>query len=177
MKTAMFTSNYKPFIGSVPVSIEQLSDELRVLDHTVYIFTPDYGVKETDEYMIRYRTFYRKEDKSLMVSDCFNREVERLFRELSSGVIHVHHLMLPGYTALYLGKKCGMSMTYTHHAQHEEYLHYFRSFQEIQKHDRAFRGATRYSEEVLMPKYMMTSAKQCDSIFASTKLMGDLTLK
>ena len=46
MRIAMFTNNYKPFIGGVPVSIEQLSDGLRALGHTVYIFAPDYGVED-----------------------------------------------------------------------------------------------------------------------------------
>lgn len=177
MRIAMFTNNYKPFIGGVPVSIEQLSDGLRALGHTVYIFAPDYGVEETDEYVIRYRTLYQKEDKSLMVGDCFDREVERRFRELSFDVIHVHHPMLSGYTALYLGKKYGVPVAYTYHTRYEEYLHYFKFFQEMQKHDRVFRGVTRYSREVLVPKYMTAFAKQCDLIFAPTNLMRDLMLK
>ena len=35
MNIAMFTNNYKPFIGGVPISIERLSEGLRSLGHRV----------------------------------------------------------------------------------------------------------------------------------------------
>lgn len=177
MRIAMFTNNYKPFIGGVPVSIEQLSEGLRELGHTVYIFAPDYGVEETDEYVIRYRTLYQKEDKGLVVGDCFDREVERRFRELDFDVIHVHHPMLSGYTALYLGRKYHVPVAYTYHTRYEEYLHYFKFFQKMQDHDRLFHRVTRYSREVLVPGYMTAFAKRCDLVFAPTKLMKDMLLK
>ena len=177
MRIAMFTNNYKPFIGGVPVSIEQLSDGLRELGHTVYIFAPDYGVEETDEYVIRYRTLYQKEEKGLVVGNCFDREVEKRFRELHFDVIHVHHPMVSGYMALYLGKKYNVPVAYTYHTRYEDYLHYFKVFQKMQDHDRLFHGVTKYSREVLVPRYMAAFANQCDQIFAPTRLMKDFMLK
>ena len=37
MNIAMFTNNYKPFIGGVPISIERLSEGLRSLGHRVTV--------------------------------------------------------------------------------------------------------------------------------------------
>ena len=41
MNIAMFTNNYKPFIGGVPISIERLSEGLRSLGHRVTVFAPE----------------------------------------------------------------------------------------------------------------------------------------
>ena len=41
MNIAMFTNNYKPFIGGVPISIERLSEELRSLGHRITVFAPE----------------------------------------------------------------------------------------------------------------------------------------
>lgn len=177
MKIAMFTNNYKPFIGGVPISIEQLSDGLRALGHTVYIFAPDYGLEETDEYVIRYRTFYQKEENGFVVGNFMDREIERRFKEMNFDVIHVHHPMLAGYAGLYLGKKYGVPVAYTYHTRYEEYLYYMKFFQKMQQHDRMFRGITRYSKEVLVPKYMAGFARRCDLIFAPTQLMKDLMMQ
>lgn len=43
MKIAMMTNNYLPFIGGVPISIQRLSDGLRMAGHQVTVFAPEYS--------------------------------------------------------------------------------------------------------------------------------------
>lgn len=43
MRIAMFTNNYKPYIGGVPVSIEHLAEALRKRGNSVYVFAPSYN--------------------------------------------------------------------------------------------------------------------------------------
>ena len=101
----MLTNNYKPFIGGVPISIERLAQGLRELGHVVYIFAPSYENQEEEPYVIRYKSCKKQMDGGMHIPNIFDREIEDQFRLLQFDVIHVHHPMLIGYTALYLGKK------------------------------------------------------------------------
>ena len=124
MRIAMFTNNYKPFIGGVPISIERLSNGLRKLGREVVVFAPDYGVCETEEHVVRYKTIYQKNRDGLMIGNCFDSKIERQFLEGRFDVIHVHHPMISGFAALYLEKKYGIPVAYTYHTRYEDYLHY-----------------------------------------------------
>ena len=50
----MFTNNYKPYIGGVPISIERLAQALRAQGHMVWVFAPSYKEQEEEPYVIRY---------------------------------------------------------------------------------------------------------------------------
>ena len=63
MNIAMFTNNYKPFIGGVPISIERLSEGLRSLGHRVTVFAP-----------VRFKVFYRKADRGMILGNCFDKK-------------------------------------------------------------------------------------------------------
>ena len=57
MKIAMFTNNYKPYIGGVPISVEHLAEALRARGHEVYVFAPTYKEQTEEAYVIRYPSF------------------------------------------------------------------------------------------------------------------------
>lgn len=172
MRIAMFTNNYKPFIAGVPISIERLSEGLRNAGHEVYIFAPDYGDCGEETYVIRYRTLYKKDEIGIVVGNCFDGRVEKEFARLRFDVIHVHHPVLSGHAALYLGKKYGIPVAYTYHTRYEEYLHYFSPFKASGP---AYRrgGVTMYGGEALVRQYIKSFANSCDLIFAPTKMMRD----
>ena len=173
MKIAMFTNNYKPFIAGVPVSIERLAGGLRQLGHTVVVFAPDYGTGEDEPDVVRYRTIYRKKS-GVVVGNYLDSVIEQQFRGMDFDVIHVHHPIGSGYTALYLGRKYGVPVAYTYHTRYEEYLHYFKLFEEMQRREDLFHGLTRYSQEVLVPGYMSLFSNQCNLVFAPTEMMRSL---
>lgn len=172
MRIAMFTNNYKPFIGGVPISIERLSNGLRKLGHEVVVFAPDYGVCETEEHVVRYKTIYQKNRDGLMIGNCFDSKIERQFLEGRFDVIHVHHPMISGFAALYLGKKYGIPVAYTYHTRYEEYLHYLKFYNVMERHELSDSMAS-YLKTVLVPRYMTAFANSCDLVFAPTRMMMD----
>lgn len=133
MRIAMMTNNYKPYIGGVPISIERLAQSLRELGHTVYIFAPDYSEGCDDNpYIIRYGSFSRRLKGDLRIPNCFDPVIEDIFQFLNIDIIHVHHPMLIGQTALYLGKKYHIPVVFTYHTRYEMYLHYLTPYADLQ---------------------------------------------
>lgn len=171
MRIAMFTNNYKPFVGGVPISIERLCGGLRELGHEVVVFAPDYGVGEEEEHVVRYKTLYRKNNDGMMIGNCFDSKIEKRFSEGNFDVIHVHHPMISGYAALYLGKKYGIPVAYTYHTRYEEYLHYFKIYNGMERH--GLGGAASYIKKTLVPRYTALFANACDLVFAPTQMMKD----
>lgn len=155
MKIAMFTNNYKPYIGGVPISIENLAKALRELGHEVYIFAPTYKNQIEDEFTIRYPSLpisIAKAPIPQVVSSIFERKI----LELGIDVIHVHHPALVGNVALYLKKKYGIPVVFTYHTRYEEYLYYIKGLKTIEK---VVGG---------VDKYITSFCNKCDLIVAPT---------
>lgn len=133
MRIAMLTNNYKPFVGGVPISIERLSEGLRKLGHEVYIFAPSYENEVEEPYVIRYRSSKRKLKGEITIPYFLDQSIEEKFITYSFDVIHVHHPMLMGYTAWYLGRKYNIPVVFTYHTRYEQYLHYLKPYDLLQK--------------------------------------------
>ena len=157
MKIAMMTNNYKPFIAGVPISVERLSDGLRANGHEVVVFAPDYEGQEEEKYIVRYRALIKGIVNGFSVPNSFDPHIERRFREGHFDVIHVHHPMLIGRTALYLSKKYRVPLCFTYHTRYEQYLHYI--------------GAEFIQNAV--PNYVNRYADKCDLVFAPTQSMQE----
>lgn len=134
MRIAMLTNNYKPFVGGVPISIERLSDGLRSLGHEVYIFAPSYKEAMDEPYVIRYRSRKKMLKGEIVIPKFLDQVIEEKFVANSFDIIHVHHPMLMGYTAQYLGRKYSIPVVFTYHTRYEQYLHYLKPYDRLQKH-------------------------------------------
>lgn len=157
MKIAMMTNNYKPFIGGVPVSIERLTDSLRGMGHEVVVFAPTYENMEEEEGVVRYRSLVKSVCKGAAVPDGLDPAIERAFRTGNFDVIHVHHPMVIGWTALYLSQKYHVPMVFTYHTRYEQYLHYL--------------GMSCMKD--MMPAYIRAFASKCDGVIAPTPGMKE----
>lgn len=180
MNIAMFTNNYKPFIGGVPISIERLSEGLRSLGHRVTVFAPEPEGKlsaEQEKDVVRFKVFYRKADRGMVLGNCFDRKIEAFFREGNFDVIHVHHPVLVGQTALYLGKKYNIPVAYTYHTRYEEYLHHFKLYEAMASGEYPVSRIARYGKEILVPALITAFSNQCDPVFAPTSTMKDHLLE
>ncbi|MBW4080604.1 glycosyltransferase [Paenibacillus sp. S150] len=133
MRIAMFTNNYKPFLGGVPISIERLAQGLRQLGHTVYVFAPRYGTEQDEAFVIRYRSRKKRLKGGIVVPDIFDLSIETFFCVLEFDLIHVHHPMLMGQLAQRLARRYNLPVVYTFHTRYEEYLHYIGMLDRLQK--------------------------------------------
>lgn len=70
--------------------------------------------------------------------NCFDKIVEKKIRELDVDIIHTHHPMIIGNTAIRLGKKLGIPVVFTYHTKYEEYLHYLVNSKSKQTYAREF---------------------------------------
>ncbi|MCI8901284.1 MAG: glycosyltransferase family 4 protein [Lachnospiraceae bacterium] len=157
MKIAMMTNNYLPFIGGVPISIQRLSDGLRREGHTVTVFAPTYREQTADRDVVRYRTLITGIARGAAVPDSFDRDIEREFAKGEFDVIHVHHPMMIGWTAVYLSRKYNVPLVFTYHTRYEQYLHYIRAS--------CLKG--------VLPFYIRQFMRFCDMVFVPTPLMQE----
>lgn len=152
MKIAMMTNNYKPFVAGVPVSVERLTVSLRNLGHETVVFAPTYENMETEEGVVRYRSLVKSVCNGAAVPDGLDPVIERAFCEGNFDVIHVHHPMVIGWTALHLSQKYRVPVVFTYHTRYEQYLHYL--------------GMSWLKN--IMPAYIRAFASKCDGVIAPT---------
>ncbi|MCL1806993.1 MAG: glycosyltransferase [Oscillospiraceae bacterium] len=125
LRIAMFTDNYYPFIGGVPISIDRLTQGLRKLGHHVTIFAPRYpgATPDDDPDIIRCKLirYHKTKMFDFAVSNIFAKEIEDELLRRRCNVVHVHHPFWMGVKGLNLGKKHGLPVLYTHHTMYSQY--------------------------------------------------------
>lgn len=163
MKIALMTNNYKPVTGGVPISVERLADALRKLGHEVVIFAPTYREQQEEEGIFRYKTCLNHFVGGIVLPNSFDREIDRVFQEEHFDIIHVHHPVLIGNTAIHLAHKHRIPIVFTYHTRYEKYLSYYT-------------GGI-FDFEWLMKSYLRLFLKQCDFVFAPTKGIEEYLLK
>ena len=155
MRIAMFTNNYKPYIGGVPVSIEHLADALREQGHQVWVFAPSYKDQEEEPYVVRYPSF-PVSVVGAPVPNILTKLFERKVKELGIDVIHVHHPAIVGNVALRLKRKLHIPVVFTYHTRYEEYLHYIAGLKKIE------------DCTGVIDKYLRYFCRKCDLLIAPT---------
>lgn len=180
MRIAMLTNNYLPFVGGVPISIKRLSEGLRNLGNEVYIFAPTYDEETEEDNVIRFRSFDKKIANGCVIPNILDPVIKKAFEENSFDLIHVHHPILIGNTALHLGKKYGIPVVYTYHTRYEQYLHHLKPYHKLLSHyenedNKVIKQMEEklidFSENKFIPYYIRKFTKQCDLVFAPTTLM------
>lgn len=175
MRIVMLTSNYRPFVGGVPISIERLADGLRGRGHMVFLFAPAFGGAETgdDRYTYRFRTVRPLQRGGFRLSQLFDPSVERMFPDLGADVIHVHDPFLVGRLALALGRRYGVPVVFTHHTRYEQYLHYVRAYAAAERYAReghpVAAGLLRELRETWLPGYVTDFENRCDAVIAPSE--------
>lgn len=202
MRIAMLTNNYKPFVGGVPISVERQAEELVKRGHEVTVFAPEYEedlkkdcrkpaqperAVKADEVsekkckyecdhgirVIRFRTGKQCMDNGMVYPRLILREITEVFAQETFDLIHTHHPMFVGPTALYLGRKYGIPVVYTYHTRYEDYLHYL----DFLRADQSFPGIRSrvldFAKKTVVPKYMRWFTNRCDLVLApSAGMLG-----
>lgn len=161
MRIALMTNNYKPIMGGVPISIERLAKELRAMGHQVTVFAPTYsGMTQPDEEgVFRYAVFLKHFIGGIVLPNPYDRRIEEEFVKNHYDIIHVHHPMLIGRTAVYLSRKYNIPLAFTYHTRYEQYAKCYT------------KGLVRLGK--IMPLYLHTFLKHCSYVFAPTAGMRE----
>lgn len=170
------TNNYKPFMGGVPISIERLAEGLRELGHSVTVFAPTYQEQQEEENVFRYATCMKRFIGGVVLPNPLDYRIEREFKEKDFDIIHVHHPMLIGRTAVYLSRKYNIPLVFTYHTRYEQYLSYVKGINIMERWAVEKTGTTadlsagclHLIKDKFMPAYLNTFLRHCDFVFAPT---------
>ncbi len=181
MKIAMLTNNYKPFVGGVPISVERQAQELVKRGHQVTVFAPEYEILDDEtkkmkihsgtEYdngirIIRFRTGKRCMENGMVYPRVILKEITQVFAEEHFDLIHTHHPMFVGPTALYLGRKYQLPVIYTYHTRYEDYLHYLDFLQENQSFPNLRKWMLKKGRETIKVDAEKRERNDCSKIYA-----------
>lgn len=159
MRIALMTNNYKPVMGGVPISIERLKRGLEAQGHEVTVFAPTYREQEQEQNVFRYATCMKHFIGGIVLPNPFDLRIEKEFRRQQFDIIHVHHPILIGRTAVYLSEKYDIPLVFTYHTRYEKYVEcYTRGLMKL---------------DCVMPLYLHFFLRRCDFIFAPTAGIRD----
>lgn len=159
---AMFTNNYFPFIGGVPISISRLATGLRLLGHRVVIFAPKYpGDDSTEEDVVRLKLLIYLKAKLFYfpIVNIFSKNVDHIFGQYDFDIVHVHHPFWMGQKGISLAKKSGIPVVLTFHTRYDRYYKNLPFLKLFFKKFWSHRMIKRF-------------AKNCDSIIAPVETTG-----
>ncbi len=155
---AMFTNNYLPYIGGVPISIFRLKRGLEKQGHTVYVFAPKYPDKTDENNIIHCKPLfhYKKGNLIVPITNILSTKITKEFLKIRPDVVHIHHPYWLGSVGLKLARKNDIPVVYTYHTRIEQYNHYVPLFKKL---------AGGRIPHILVKKF----ANSCDAIIAPTK--------
>lgn len=178
MKIALMTNNYKPFVGGVPISVERLADGLRKEGHEVVVFAPTYEKNTSQENEVRYHSLLKNVAGGVVLPNPIDPKIEKEFKQGAFDVIHVHHPIAIGNTAIYLSKKYRVPLVFTYHTRYEQYLHYLKPIMWLEKETEEPGVKRKIKKELLeavqekmVPGYLKYFISHCHHVFAPTEGM------
>ncbi|RUO69553.1 glycosyltransferase [Idiomarina ramblicola] len=126
MRVAMFTNNYLPFIGGVPISIERLRKGLVKLKDKVLIVAPRYQqTTEKEEHVVRMPSLFSFGEKSeFRFANIFSGSVRKKVKAFKPDIIHVHHPFWIGSLGVFMARRLKVPVVYTYHTRLEHYAHF-----------------------------------------------------
>lgn len=132
LRTAMFTNNYLPFIGGVPISIERLKRGLTARGHPVMVVAPRYGRQRDDNQntpdesdVLRLPSLLPLgKHQEFRLANIFSWRLMSRVRAFAPHIIHVHHPFWIGRAGQLIGRLLGVPVVYTYHTRLEHYAHY-----------------------------------------------------
>lgn len=125
LRVAMFTNNYLPFIGGVPLSIERLRQGLKARNNEVLIVAPRYPQQIEQPDVIRLPALLAMgARREFRLANLFKPGIYRRIRQFHPHIIHLHHPIWVGSLGLFIGRRLGIPVVYTYHTRLEHYAHF-----------------------------------------------------
>lgn len=126
LRVTMFTNNYLPFIGGVPISIDRLRKGLEASNNKVMVVAPRYQDQpESESDVIRVPSLLSVGAKSeFRMANIFLRRIRTGVRAFRPDIIHLHHPFWLGSLGLVMARLLGIPAVYTYHTRLEHYAHF-----------------------------------------------------
>ncbi|MGF2688534.1 glycosyltransferase [Marinobacter sp. DUT-3] len=126
LKVAMFTNNYLPFIGGVPLSIERLRRGLEHLGDKLLVVAPSYKDQpEAEEQVLRVPSLLAMGQKrEFRLANIFLARIRMRVRSFRPDIIHLHHPFWLGSLGLFMARRLRVPAIYTYHTRLEHYAHF-----------------------------------------------------
>lgn len=127
LRVAMFTNNYLPFIGGVPLSINRLFKGLVRKGFTVEIFAPTYRQQRKpseNDGVFRCPGFFSLHMADFPIANIFSRKIAAEFKNNGFDLVHIHHPFWLGRKGMRLAKHQGIPVVFSYHTRLEYYTHY-----------------------------------------------------
>ena len=127
LSIVMFTNNYLPFIGGVPLSIQRLASGLTQLGHQVHIFAPAYpepSIDDEKDHVIRCSRLFQANLSGFPIVNLFSSKIVHTFKALDCDLVHIHHPFWLGAKGLHLARHRHIPIVLTYHTRLERYMHY-----------------------------------------------------
>jgi glycosyltransferase involved in cell wall biosynthesis len=126
LRVAMFTNNYLPFIGGVPISIERLRRGLESLKDSVLIVAPRYRDQpQNEDNVLRVPSLLvMGEKREFRLANIFLKRIRTRLKVFQPDVIHLHHPFWLGSLGLFIGRWLRVPVIYTYHTRLEHYAHF-----------------------------------------------------
>ncbi len=125
MNILMVTNTFTPHVGGVARSVQRFTDEYRRRGHRVVVVAPVFeGVEPQERDVLRFPAVQQFNGSDFSVPVPFPGLVAGALGRFTPEIVHSHHPILLGDTALRLGASRGIPVVFTHHTLYEEYTHY-----------------------------------------------------
>jgi len=126
LRIAMFTNNYLPFIGGVPISIDRLRRGLQTLHDSVMVVAPSYQDQPKNEKsVLRVSSLLSMgEKREFRLANIFLPRIRRRIKIFQPDVIHLHHPIWMGSLGMFIGHWLKVPVIYTYHTRLEHYAHF-----------------------------------------------------
>jgi len=162
LKIAMFTNNYLPFIGGVPVSIDRLQRGLRYHSHSVLIAAPEYPDENPDEANVMRVPVLLSwgKHREFRMTNILSLRITREIRNFKPDLVHSHHPYWMGRMALRQARRLKVPIVYTYHTRLERYAHFVPLPKPI------FRNVISHT---IVRRY----ANRCDGVIVPTQSAGE----
>lgn len=126
LRVAMFTNNYLPFIGGVPISIDRLRRGLEKLGDATLIIAPRYKDQpEQEKHVVRVPSLLTMgKNREFRMANIFVRQIRKRVRAFKPDIIHLHHPFWLGSLGLFVARRLNIPAVYTYHTRLEHYAHF-----------------------------------------------------
>lgn len=126
LRIAMFTNNYLPFIGGVPISIERLRRGLQAMQDSVLIVAPRYRDQPRNEdNVLRVPSLLSMgEKREFRLANIFLKRIRTRLKIFQPDIIHLHHPIWMGSVGMFIGRRLKVPVIYTYHTRLEHYAHF-----------------------------------------------------